>query len=104
MRAYLIHKNGVISEATNIGSGFSFEPKGTKRTHPNKEILEITEKEFDEIKHDLTQYKVVGKKVVKKSKSEIKKLGEEREKWQEENTVEGLKKKIKNLEKLAMVK
>ena len=101
MRIYLLYnKKGEIIESADAGYGFKFTPEEIKFNHPDKEILEITEEEYNKIKEKQHYFKIVNKKIKEKSKIEKEIIEKRFKEWCRNHTFEGLREQIEELRKI----
>ena len=98
MRIYLLYdKNGKITEMADAGYGFEFNEKEIKLNHPDKEIMEINEKDWKKLKGKLEYFEVKNNKIKPLSQTKKVLINKKKENWRKNHTIEGLKKQIKRL-------
>lgn len=98
MRFHALHKNGNLFMVGDIGIGFTLNEEELKRGNPGYELVELTEEEFNLVKDDLGYFKY-DKKIKSRTIKEKNDLDKARQDWKDENTVEGLKKKLEEVNK-----
>jgi hypothetical protein len=94
---YLFHKKGEIDSVMNTGSVDMFGVEKLKKTHSDKEVINISEEDYLKIKNDLVIFEVIDGKVVEKSEAKKKEIADFRDNWYRENTIQGLSEKINEL-------
>ena len=103
MRIYLLYnKDKKITEMADAGFGFEFNEEEIKLNHPDEEIMEINERDYKKLEGKLEYFKIENNKIISLEKSERNLLDKEKEIWRKshsiEGLIEGLNKKIKELE------
>ena len=100
MRIYLLYdKSGKITEMADAGYGFEFNEKEIKLNHPDKEIMEIDEKDYKKLEGKLEYFKIENNKIIPLEKLERDLLDKEKEIWRKNHSIEGLNEKVEKLNK-----
>ena len=99
MRIYILHKNGKICETGDSGFGFGFNPDEIRNNYPEHGLLEIDEEIYKKISSRLEDFKIVNEKVVEITTAEKEKIRKKKEDWEKEHSIEGLRARVKALEK-----
>lgn len=100
IRFYLIYDpDGKIREIGDAGHGFTFDKEAIQFQHPGQKVIEIDEETYQKLDGQLENFKIVGGKIRKKTSAERKKIEDMKKEWAENNTIQGLRKKIIQLEK-----
>ncbi len=101
IRLYLLYnKNGTITETAGAGYGFEFDEKAIEFNHPDKKVMEITEKDYDVIKDNLEYFEIVKGRIKPKTEEEKQIIRENKEEWNRYHTIEGLQEQIDELRRL----
>lgn len=99
MRFYLIHKKGKITETSDAGHGANFDKKGLELSHKDETVLKINEDDYNKIKDNLEFFEIKNDIIIEKTDTEKNIIEIKKVEWINNNTIEGLKNKITNIEK-----
>ena len=99
MRFYILYdENGDISETADAGFEFEFDEETIKFLNPNKKVAEINEENYQKTQKNLEYFRYIKGEIIKKSDAEIVQIENQKKDWAQENTLNGLKERIKQLE------
>ena len=98
MRFYMVvKKNGDIIESADAGEGFNFNKKMLIFNNKDKQVVEIQENSYNEIKTQMEYFTYSSGKLKKKSKTKINTIDKAKEKFRRSHTMEGLQEQIDEL-------